>query len=38
MDVLRLPQVPQPPVARMKVEFPTEPPAALLAAAHWAQR
>jgi hypothetical protein len=37
-DALRLPQVPQPPVVRMKVESPTEPPAALLAAAHWAQR
>jgi hypothetical protein len=36
-DALRPPQVPQPPVARRKVAFPTEPPAALLAAAHWAQ-
>jgi len=37
-DALRRPQVPQPPVARRKVEFPTEPPAVLLAAAHWAQK
>jgi hypothetical protein len=36
-DALRRPQVPQPPVARMKVEFPTEPPAVRLTAAHWAQ-
>jgi len=37
-DALRPPLVPQPPVARMKVEFPAEPPAALLAEVHWAQR
>jgi hypothetical protein len=37
-DALRPPQVPQPPVARRKVEFPTELPAALLAAAHWGER
>jgi len=37
-DALRSPQVPQPPVARRKVAFPTEPPAALLAAAHWGER
>jgi len=28
--------VPQPPAARMKVAFPTEPPAALVGAVHWA--
>jgi hypothetical protein len=37
-DALRSPQVPQPPVARRKVEFPTEPPAARPAAAHWEER
>ena len=37
-DALRPSQVPQPLVARMKVEFPMEPPAALRAAARWAQR
>jgi len=37
-DALRPPQVLQPPVARMKAEFQTEPRTALLAAAHWAQR
>ncbi len=38
-DALRPPQVLQPPVAqKLKVAFLKEPPAALLAAAHWAQR
>jgi hypothetical protein len=37
-DALRPPQVPQPPVARKKVEFLAEPPAALLAAAYWGER
>jgi hypothetical protein len=37
-DVLRPPQVLPPLVERRKVEFPAEPLAALLAAAHWAQR
>jgi hypothetical protein len=37
-DALRPPLVPQPPAARMKVEFPAEAPAALLAEVHWAQR
>jgi hypothetical protein len=37
-DALRLPQALQPPAARMKAEFPTEPPAALVGAVRWAQR